>query len=411
MRTLSKKTRSCSKSRNQEIKLETISFELVIEILLRLPVKSIARYRTVSKLWESTLASPYFTESFFTISSSRPPKLLFTCLKDNKTFFFSSSSPPCPPRPPIVANFHTSFSINCPYNRCRPVRGLVCGLYQQTSKGSGTATLPLICNPSTDEVITLPRVKTRRKGVKSFFGYDPINKHFKVLCMTKSLTGGVSEYSEEHQLLTLETGKKTSLTSWKMIKCDVKHTIYGYSQSDNGICINGVLYYLAYITGGDDGFPDIVCFDIRSEEFSYIRKADQGMNINIGAQLESTLVNYKGKLAKLQANIFNYNILTGIQLWVLEDAEKHKWSSYIYVMPRPWKNITKENTLCFVGTTSSGEIVLSPNTICDVFYLVYYKPESNTISKVVIKGMEAFMHHKPYIFLDHVEDVKILSNV
>ncbi|KAL1194399.1 F-box protein [Cardamine amara subsp. amara] len=396
------KTRACSNSRNQVERSEPLPFDLVIEILLRLPVKSIARFRIVSKLWESTLASPNFTESFFTISSSRP-NLLFTCLKDGETFFFSSSSLP----PPIAAKIHKSFPINCPSNICRPVRGLVCGLNQRTSKG-GTVTVPWICNPSTGQSLALPRVKTRRKGVISFFGYDPMDKHFKVLCMTLSYIGGPYT-SQDHQVLTLETGKKR--LSWRKIKCEMPHYPASVEQTKryDGICINGVLYYLACITHGY--FHDIACFDIRSEKFYYIKRADHGMDITLGAWFQSTLVNYKGKLAKLQPGFSSNVIYTSVQLWVLEDAEKHQWSSYIYVMPPPWRNISEENKLCFVGTTRSGEIVLSPNTIGDFFYLAYYKPERDTISIVGIKGMEAFKSHRAYTFLDHEEDVKLFSSV
>ncbi|CAL9215698.1 unnamed protein product [Arabidopsis halleri] len=88
-----------------------------------------------------------------------------------------------------------------------------------------------------------------------------------------------------------------------------------------------------------------------------------------------------------------------------EDAEKHQWSSYIYVLPPPWKNIIEETKLRFVGTSDTGDIVLSPYNISDSFYLLYYNPERNTITRVEIQGMEAFKPHKAYAFLDYAENV------
>ncbi|ANM65297.1 F-box and associated interaction domains-containing protein [Arabidopsis thaliana] len=401
-----RKKRSCSNQKKEEEKSERIPFDLVIEILLRLPVKSIARFRYVSKLWQSTLRGQHFTESYLTISSSRP-KILFTCLKDCETFFFSSPHPQ--DLSPIAANLHMSFPISCPSNICRPVRGWLCGLHQRTTKGT-TVTEPLICNPSTGESVVLRKVKTRRKGVISFLGFDPIDKNFKVLCMTRSCIGRAD--SEEHQVHTLETGKKPSR---KMIECDILHYpvpvehTNGFSQYD-GVCINGVLYYLAIVHGvSDDRYPDVVCFEFGSDKFKYIKKvAGHDMEIlYLGRRLNSILVNYKGKLAKLQPNMPN-NVCTGIQLWVLEDAEKHEWSSHIYVLPPPWRNVYEETKLCFVGTTRKGEIVLSPNTISDFFYLLYYNPDRNTITIVKIKGMETFQSHKAYTFLDHLEDVNLV---
>ncbi|XP_023638840.1 F-box protein At3g61340-like [Capsella rubella] len=404
-----RKTRSCSNPRNEEVKPEPIPFDLVIEILLRSPVKSIARFRKVSKLWESTLRGPQFTESFFTLSWSRP-KILFTCLKDGETVFFSLPQPH-PQDPSIItANIHMSFPINCSSHICRPVRGLVCGLHRRKTKGA-TSTVPLICNPSTGESFPLHKVNTRRKAVISFFGYNPIDKSFKVLSMTRS-SGGLS-HSGEHQVLTFKTGTKGS--SRKMIECDILHhpsvveQTNGFCQYD-GICINGALYYLAVVYAVSNGYPDVVRFDLESEKFSYIKRADHVVETYSGGHLEPTLVNYKGRLGKLHPSYSNDRACTGIQLLVLEDAGKHQWSSYIYVLPPPWMNIYDVKTkFCFVGTTVEGDIVLSPNTISDFFYLLFYSPERNTINIVGIKGMESFKGHKAYAFLDHVEDVKLVD--
>ncbi|KAG7654985.1 F-box-like domain superfamily [Arabidopsis suecica] len=397
-------TRSCSNSRKREEKnSETIPFDLVNEILTRLPVKSIARFRCLSKLCASTLNNPDFTESFFTISSSRP-KLLVTCPKDGETFFFSSPKPR--DSSPLVVNFHMSFSINHLCGICRPVCGFIYGFNSHTNLKGRTISKPLICNPSTGESWPLPRVKTNRTIITSFFGYDPINKEFKVLCMTKSKFGVFGE----HQVLTFGTGKELS---WRKIKCDMAHypEVVDYEASGYprplyyGICINGVLYYLGRVHDDLDGFPDMVCFDIKFEKFSYIKKAN-GMKRNSGVNLQPTLVNHKGKIAKLQANIGPGSIrYTGIQLWVLEDAKKHQWSSYIYVVPPPWKNIIEETKLRFVGTSDTGDIVLSPCNISNSFYLLYYDPERNAIARVEIQGMEAFKSHKSYAFLDYAENI------
>ncbi|EFH55619.1 hypothetical protein ARALYDRAFT_902249 [Arabidopsis lyrata subsp. lyrata] len=45
----------------------------------------------------------------------------------------------------------------------------------------------------------------RRKDQKSFFGYDPIEKQYKVLCMTLPSSGRHGGTSKEHQVLTLGT--------------------------------------------------------------------------------------------------------------------------------------------------------------------------------------------------------------
>lgn len=66
--------------------------DLIIEIFLRLSVKSIAIYRCVSKIWASILRRPYFTELFLTMALARL-QLLFVCQTDCKLFIFSSPQP------------------------------------------------------------------------------------------------------------------------------------------------------------------------------------------------------------------------------------------------------------------------------------------------------------------------------
>lgn len=143
--------------------MEQIPLDLVVQILLKLLAKSIARFRCVWKRWDSTFRSPYFTESFFTISSSpsSQPMLLFAFRSrlDGNMYLFSSASPQpqswCPSNS-ITVNFHMSFPINCRSAIGRPVGGLVCG----NSKSDIFATeYPelLICNPSTGLMLNLTK--------------------------------------------------------------------------------------------------------------------------------------------------------------------------------------------------------------------------------------------------------------
>ena len=71
---------------------DSIPSDLINEIFLRLPAKSIARFCCVSKLWGYMLFHPYFTELFLTRSSAWP-RLLLIVAQYPEWLFFSSPQP------------------------------------------------------------------------------------------------------------------------------------------------------------------------------------------------------------------------------------------------------------------------------------------------------------------------------
>ena len=90
----------------------TIPDDLVFEILLRLPCKSIARCRCLSKLWASIFDSQDFTDRYLTISSARP-QLLFAFQEYGKVFFFSTpQNHEHDNSSPITASYHMSFPVS-----------------------------------------------------------------------------------------------------------------------------------------------------------------------------------------------------------------------------------------------------------------------------------------------------------
>ncbi|CAA7030346.1 unnamed protein product [Microthlaspi erraticum] len=101
--TRSKRTKTVNKINQQALEDEEnfvhIPLDLVIEIVGRLPSKSVARFLVVSKSWETFIRSRDFITSFpFGSSSSSQPRLLITLshlntIERRKTLdFFSSSS-------------------------------------------------------------------------------------------------------------------------------------------------------------------------------------------------------------------------------------------------------------------------------------------------------------------------------
>uniref|UniRef100_A0A0D3BKX8 F-box domain-containing protein n=1 Tax=Brassica oleracea var. oleracea TaxID=109376 RepID=A0A0D3BKX8_BRAOL len=372
--------------------------DLLISIFSRLPLKSIARFRCVSKFLASILSRHDFTELFLTKSLTRP-RLLFTVKATNgKLLFYSSPQPHNPDNNSclVPTPYHTSsFPEYLPSDICSTVCGLV--LLQGWKRK-----VRVICNPATGEFLTLPKVKVKSNPTeiaqtKTYLGYDPIGKQFKVLCVTFSR----DERPKTHQVLTLESGKRV----WRT----VEHKFYfedNFKMSGD-VCIDGVLYFGAAV--GRSSM--IVCFDVGSEKFSFIN-TNEDMRIQYPCLAGSlTLFNYKGKLGIRQDsdNMFCENELV---LWVLEDAGNHKWSKHSYVLSPLGSDLVQYNR--FIGMTSTGEVVFSElsqlHEPSDLFYLSFYNLQSGTFKRVYFQGLEEFKQQftTPHTFLDYVENIKFM---
>ncbi|KAJ4880851.1 F-box associated ubiquitination effector family protein [Raphanus sativus] len=365
----------------REYSSDQIPVDLHMEIFSLVPAKSIARFLCVSKLWASILRSHDFTELFLTKSLTRP-RLFFTVKSKGKLLFCSSPQPHNPDdnsslvatsyHPTLIPDYHPTYI-------CKPVCGLV------LLQGCGTRKERLICNPAKGKVRTLPSIP--RNGINSpkgiYLGYDPLGKQFKVLCL------GMRTYrrNKTHWTLTLESGKLL----WRELEPKFSFKANGDICGD--ICINGVLYF----EGTLEGSFVIVCFDVRSEKFSFINKDEDMLpKANDHHTSLSTLFNYKDKLGLHRR--FKQNLV----LWVVEDSINHKWSKHSYVFSLLGYNIVRDNM--FVGMTRTGEVVYSMGT-CVFFYNI----ERKTFKRVVIQGLEGLEH--PIIcrtFVDYVENMKFM---
>ncbi|EOA12427.1 hypothetical protein CARUB_v10028190mg [Capsella rubella] len=366
-----------------------IPTDLYFEIFSRLPSKSIARSRCVSKLWESMLSSPSFTELFLTRSSTRP-RLLFAIKRSREWRFFSSPQYPYDNEKSSLQVAATDYNVKLSGRSlykstcmCSFTSGLLC--FPNVPILGGRYTECVICNPTTRQHVILPILKTGMKS-KLFLGFDPIGKRYKVLLLVEDWgshsTNSYSDYSETvHYIMTLGTRKM----SWRKIPYHSEVVLYPLNK---GICINGVLYYsgrqhetMTFV---------IVCFDVRSETFKFVDASCFNKRPDI------TLVNYKGKLGVI------YWMSDDLCVWILEDVEKPEWSKFVYSFAG-----RLDSKFCYViGMTSRGEIVCSGEDKFDEpVRFLYFDPERDTVKIVHIQGLK--YRSMVYTFVDHVEDLNV----
>ncbi|ESQ33743.1 hypothetical protein EUTSA_v10009341mg, partial [Eutrema salsugineum] len=339
---------------------DSIPIDLSLEIFSRLPSKSIARFRCLSKLWGSMLHRQHFTELFLTRSWALP-RLLIILEGNRECSVFSSPQ------------------LQDPYGKSS---------FVVVSADFHDAVVPVIVNPTTRQYASLPELtnSSRYKAFDNFLGFHPIDKQFKVLSMP------YPEFCNDNRILTLGTGEM----SWRKIQCPLTH--FPYPQ---GICINGVLYYLANRTSDVIGeMPSlvIVCFDVRSEKFKFI-EAEKCFY--------ATLINYKGKLGGIREK-YDYDSNTlELRMWVLEDVEKQEWSKNVYILQDD--DFVDLSYVTVAGITTTGEIVLSMYK-SKLVYVFYFNPARSTLQSVKIQGFGDYYdadRHSVSVFVDYVEDLYV----
>ncbi|CAH8270819.1 unnamed protein product [Arabidopsis lyrata] len=244
----------------------------------------------------------------------------------------------------------------------------------------------VISNPSTGQFLVLPKLNTKRRRISRFFGYDPIEDEYKVLCMTvlqvPSNSGPV--VSEEHQVFTLGGAEKKKEAAWRMITCKVPHC-----PATQGICIDGVVYYGAWSNSKRKGSL-IVAFDVRSEEFTLVKLPD---GVEIYYDRDSELVNYQRKLA-----LANLSYKEKFELLVLD---KQEWSN-ISVMVPSLKDLVGQDLFYLRGAISSGEFIFTPMHSDWSSFIISYDRKEEIARRVELKGIK---DRSPYmrVFLNHVE--------
>ncbi|CAF1824288.1 BnaC04g12790D [Brassica napus] len=106
----------------------------------------------------------------------------------------------------------------------------------------------------------------------------------------------------------------------------------------------------------------LVCFDVRSEKYSFVTLMESG-------KYDATLISFQGKLASVRssATTFLSGTSTSFEMCILEDPEKHEWSKRIFNLPPMWKEAAAGEYLGFVGVTVTNEVVISPLFPSDPF--------------------------------------------
>ncbi|KAF8098258.1 hypothetical protein N665_0270s0029 [Sinapis alba] len=378
----------------------TIPLDIVVEILERLPTKSLARFRCVSYQWESLINNYIVIDSIVTRRLNQPPRDPHFFLE--KCFNQPQRDPPwrSSPKPFSILSYtylyHQVTDEEQLYHeeiigKCQDylkdfqyVRGLIG--FACSHNGPFR-----IYNPTTRQSLFLP--VTRLPGTLLYlFGYDPFRNQYKVLCLT------LHRQEESCKLFIL--GDVSN--EWWDIPCSVGRDHFPLEEA---VCINGTIYYKARKANWSHV---LLSFDVRHEMFNHIQTPE---NLWLSPLYgDSTLVNYNGKLGCICPNKFSLNTVD-VDMWVMQDAEKQEWSKVTFLdMLHGLPNLN----IKFAGVTNpGGEIVIVHNGYLSEFALevYYYDPKQNGLRRAEIQTTTSLYRVRPSdkvtisAVTDHVENI------
>ncbi|RID59612.1 hypothetical protein BRARA_F02833 [Brassica rapa] len=265
--------------------------DLLEEIFLRLPLKSILRFKAVSKEWRSIMESRSFAERRMKAEKKNPKILAVGDHRTESRFTLDAGEIEvvC-----LRGDAAKRPSLTCEGLVCIPVPGCV-----------------NILNPSTGEYISFPSGMdpvTRRFDYIFFaapwwnifpgywamgFGKDEVNGNYKVVRMFFDPTF----YCE---ILDVSIGE------WRI----VKPPPYRVDPRRKSVCVNGSIYWLEMLDG-----DSILALDLHTEEFSDVPVPPESSDLD-------QLVNLQNRLAIATPDTVP---VWRLVLWTL-DAQEKTWS-------------------------------------------------------------------------------------
>ncbi|XP_058111357.1 putative F-box/kelch-repeat protein At1g12870 [Magnolia sinica] len=292
--------------------------DVIILILSKLPVKSLLRYRCVSRLWSSLIFDPYFIEQHRFEHANQDPNLL---ILDRDHHIFSNFSLAVGTQeiyvlPKAVPKNWFSLSY------CRHGLFLLSEYYKIH-----------VCNPATRELITLPQASQQfsfhLNPIQHVgLGYDDVAKQYKIVRFFNP-NPDTSLYHMECEIFTLGLSD-----SWRRV-CSIPYPLATYPPA----FVNGALYWKIETYFLMDIPTLIISFNLRDEKISVIPLpmccSDPNKN-----QCCMRVVQLGGCLGLTDSSTKPL-----MDIWMLQDYTKHIWIKTYSINLKPCMDMSMKSLL------------------------------------------------------------------
>ncbi|XP_026434445.1 F-box protein CPR1-like [Papaver somniferum] len=317
-------SRSTEEDIDAEQPLPCLPEELILEILRRLPVESLLKFRCVRKKWNILFRNPNFIKNNNSSFLLKYDKKLYSLDYDSSASLSDSDEPPIKKiRYPLKCITDDLKILGC-------CNGLVC------SRHCGG----VIWNPTTNEYRVIPRSDTLPAGFRSVsfpgagyisfeygFGYDALSqdyKHVRIVGRSSSTQG-----KSEVDIYSLKSD------SWKRIQLIPYIISNGPSVSAPGVFYNGALHWIAESYSGNRR-KVLIALDVGNEGFQEIPQPENLDVENFGAY------RYVEVLHKCLGMLCSSH-MDGYEVWMMKD----------YGVSESWTKLYKIPTLINVKSVQS----------------------------------------------------------
>ncbi|XP_073272719.1 F-box/kelch-repeat protein At3g23880-like isoform X1 [Primulina huaijiensis] len=242
--------------------------EIITEVFLRFPVKSLLRFRCVSKSWHSVISSPQFRKTHLEISTKNN-------IYSHKNLIFGSGPPPtvfytCSLYPKVDEDHYMDtvsfdYPLSDPDDEIRIVgscNGLICVALDPSNV--------ILWNPATRKYRELPVSGVTMFSRSYGFGYDVFNDDYKVSCIDHN---PAADPAQVH-IYSLGNDLWTSM-DWS----------HGKVYDDPGVFFHGAVHWKVYY---DDfrGDWDVIAQNLTTETCSNVAlpvpRIGSGVEVKLG---------------------------------------------------------------------------------------------------------------------------------
>uniref|UniRef100_A0A251UNU8 Putative F-box domain-containing protein n=1 Tax=Helianthus annuus TaxID=4232 RepID=A0A251UNU8_HELAN len=355
METLEQRQSTIQNDRSQQRAKISFPEEIIEEILSRLPVKSILRFKSVSKPWRSLISNPSFTKLHSTRAAVNHRTALFISAHDpstRKRYFLSAAH-----------------------------------------DGGSLTHLITLHNTPTRCDITESQHLNGKTDICYFFGFDESKNEHKVLNITIT-THHVPLVKPVIEIMIF------SLSNYSWRKIDVEFPLvvsqfrwcYGLKRS---VCVNSVIHLMLV------NQKELLAFDLRTEKFSIVKICSDAVPHRIICNRPHLI-----KVDGLLGVVCHDQMITNndVYVWILQDYENGVWVRETITFPKSWSVFGCAFPL---DSANMEEIIFSLNKESkNVTSVLMYNMKSGCF-----KSVQLTLDNHPFLCKEHVQFQQIKGYV